>query len=97
MLKQIPQETPPLKMKTKGKEKNPSSQKTKPIMQLALNPENPLIHLTFIKLFHYLKRTEKYGATEMEDLIHSLQRSILNLQKKRHILLRKSKKEKKTK
>ncbi len=89
MLKLIPQE----KFQNDGaKMPKRNSQKTKNNFQTQLNEvdlkaEHHLLKKACFQMVNYVKGIEAYGAKEIDELIHQLQRSVLSLQKTRMKLL----------
>ena len=90
MLKLIPQENPPAEKAKEVKKSGPKIHFEKFIRKedQDSNIDQRTVKFTFVKLVDYFKKAEKYGIKEMGDLIHSLQRSVLSLQRKRNKLLR---------
>ena len=105
MLKPIPQEIPPNGHSSQShstakirhlspKKKTAFLNKLQQKMEAEQKVDHKIIKVTFVKLLKYVKKSENDDVGEMGDLIHSLQRSALSLERKRAKLLREQTKKK---
>lgn len=90
MLKLIPEERPESNSKKKksvksGKREN-SSQifKFQQKAQQDIKVENGILQTVSVKLARFMKNSSKATEQEMSELIHSLQRTVLTVQRIRH-------------
>ena len=98
MLKPIPQEPTQGKSKKQPQQKPQSKklQQQKSLqlvkLQLKLNRENPadqnVLKSACVELIKYVKNAEAFSVNELNELIHNLQRSVLNLQRKKFKIIR---------
>ena len=88
MLKQIPQEDP----STAKGASAPKNKKQPHLMHLMMSapsknsapqPNSPLFATASRQLFEFIKKAENISMSELNELIHNLQRTVLGLQKKR--------------
>ena len=90
MLKLIPEERPDSQPKGKKsvkarKTENAAHQlKFQQKAQHAMRVENSILKAVTIKLDRYMKNSSRATEQEMSELIHSLQRTVLTIQRVRH-------------
>lgn len=94
MLKLIPSEN--IQLKNKQKKKIKAKVMALPRLQQKFNAEtreeNQNIKTAYLHLVDYLHKAGDCTLKEMSELIHTLQRSVVSLEKKRVKLLRKERK-----
>jgi|GEM_PF-6570362 len=96
MLKLIPEERP-----DSSRRKKTTGTGVKPVLKLQqkkqqeIRTENGLIQAVSVKLTRFIKNTHKATEEDMSDLIHSLQRTVLSLQRLRTKIQRANPKKKK--
>lgn len=97
MLKLIPQENPDPKdvarkvarsvQRTIKKKKFYGTPKLRQKFEVQMKKENKILQIVSTKLLRFVKGDQKHSEGEVSDLIHSLQKSVLSLQRQRHKLL----------
>ena len=103
MLKPIPQEHPGssknihhFSRKSKKKNKSPAFMRIEMKIRNLGKGDSQLFMVAGKKLMEYIKKAENISMNELNELIHSLQRTIIGLQKKRiHMVRREQQKKKK--